>query len=77
MSDRIPQKRIGGTGAVIDDLEWDVKSYFALGGALHDAGIAAWGIKGSYDEVRPISAIRAMASHGQSSDPTLPSYDIQ
>ncbi|MCH2108985.1 MAG: hypothetical protein MK135_06620 [Polyangiaceae bacterium] len=47
-----------GKGAALSPLEWDVKAYFALGGALHDAAIAAWSIKGFYDYIRPISAIR-------------------
>lgn len=68
-------KRFGGQGPILDDLEWDAKAYFVLGGAVHDAAVAAWGIKGWYDYVRPISAIRAMADRGQSSDPALPSYD--
>ena len=67
-------KRIGGEGPVLDPLEWDVKSYFALGGAMHDAAIAAWGIKGWYDYVRPLSALRFMAQKGQSSDPALTSW---
>jgi hypothetical protein len=67
--------RIGGTGPEVDRLEWDVKLYFALNGALHDAAIAAWGLKGSYDSVRPISMIRYLAGHGQSSEPNAPSYD--
>jgi hypothetical protein len=67
-------KRIEGQGPVLDDLQWDVKTYFALGGAVHDAAIACWGIKGWYDSVRPISAIRWMAGHGQSSDPGQPHY---
>lgn len=67
-------RRFGGAGPVQGPLEWDVKGYFALGGAVHDAAIAAWGIKGWYDYVRPLSAIRAMADRGQSSDPLLPSY---
>ena len=46
-----------------------------MGGAVHDAAITAWGIKGWYDSIRPISAIRAMAERGQSSNPKLPSYD--
>ena len=29
-----------------------------------------------YDYIRPISAIRYMANRGQSSDPSLPNYDI-
>jgi len=52
-----------------------VKLYFALGGAMHDSAVAAWGTKGWYDYVRPISAIRYMADRGQSSDPLQPSYD--
>lgn len=39
-------------------LDDDVKMYFALNGALHDAAIAAWDAKRRYDFVRPISAIR-------------------
>lgn len=68
------QKRFGGVGPVIDDLEWDIKSYFILGGAMHDAAITAWGIKGWYDYVRPISALRYMAGRGQCSDSTKPNY---
>ncbi|GIV33379.1 MAG: hypothetical protein KatS3mg031_0914 [Chitinophagales bacterium] len=63
-----------GRGDVIDPLEWDVKSYFTLGGAMHDAAITAWSIKGWYDYVRPISAIRYMCQQGQSSDSLLPNY---
>lgn len=69
-------KKYKGEGFVLSDLEWDVKSYFALGGAVHDAAVATWGIKGFYDYTRPISAIRYMAQQGQSSDPDLPSYSI-
>ncbi len=69
-----PDLRIGGAGPVIDRLEWDVKAYFALNGAVHDAAIAAWGLKGDYDSVRPISMIRYMGGLGQSSDPVGPSY---
>jgi hypothetical protein len=69
------ERRIGGTGPVVDPLEWDVKTYLALNGAVHDAAIAAWGLKGHYDSVRPISMIRYMGGKGQSSDPTGPSYD--
>lgn len=36
-------KRIRGTGPVVNDLEWDVKVYFALSAATHDAACAAWG----------------------------------
>ena len=68
------ERRIGGTGPLLDSLEWDVKVYLALGGAVHDAAVAAWGVKGWHDYIRPVSAIRAMADLGQSSDPALPSY---
>lgn len=68
------EKKYRGKGEIIDDLEWDVKAYFILGGAMHDCAISTWGIKGYYDYLRPISAIRAMADLGQSSNPNLPSY---
>jgi hypothetical protein len=58
-------------------LEWDVKLYFALNGAVHDAAVAAWGLKGYYDSPRPISMIRYMGAQGQSSDPDGPSYDAE
>ena len=65
------------TGRAVDRLEWDVKLYLALNGAVHDAAIAAWGLKGHYDSVRPISMIRYMGGLGQSSDPAGPSYDTE
>lgn len=67
--------RLGGNGPALDRLEWDVRMYFVLNGALHDAAIAAWGIKAVYDYSRPISMIRYMGIRGQSSDPTAPNYD--
>lgn len=67
-------KKWAGQGAVLDDLEYDVKAYLTMGGAMHDAAIAAWGHKGWYDYVRPVSAIRYMADHGQSSDTSLANY---
>jgi hypothetical protein len=70
-------KKIGGTGPTVDDLEWDVKTYFALAGATHDAACAVWGVKRYYLGTRPITAIRYMASKGQSSDPGLPNYHPQ
>ncbi len=69
-----PDLRIGGAGARVDRLQWDVKLYLALNGAFHDAAIAAWGLKGRYDSVRPISMIRYMGGLGQSSDPQGQSY---
>ncbi len=70
-----PDLRIGGGGSRVDRLEWDVKLYLALNGAVHDAAIAAWGLKGHYDSVRPISMIRYLGGLGQSSDPTRPAYN--
>ena len=64
-------KRIGADGPVVSNLEWDVKMYLALNGAIHDAGIAAWNHKGHYDYSRPVSMIRYMGQMGQSSDPNL------
>ena len=69
------EHRIGGTGPVLDRLEWDVKLYFALNGAVHDAAIAAWGLKAYYESARPISLVRYLAGRGQASDPSLSSYD--
>jgi len=70
------EKRLAGTGPILSNLEWDVKSYFILGGTLHDAAISAWSVKGWYDYIRPISAIRYMSQRGQSSNPNLPNYDL-
>ena len=67
-------RRFGGTGDELDALQWDAKAYFVLGGAMHDAAIAAWGVKGWYDYIRPISSLRAMADRGQGSDPDGDSY---
>ena len=67
-------KKFGGQGAILSNLEWDIKSYLVLGGAMHDSAVNTWGIKGYYDYIRPISAIRYMASKGQSTDNTLPSF---
>jgi PAP2 superfamily len=41
-------------------LDEDVKLFFALTGALLDAGIASWDAKRAYDSVRPITAIRLL-----------------
>ena len=69
------EKKFQGSGDVLSNLEWDIKSYFIMGGVMHDAAITAWGIKGWYDYVRPISAIRYMADLGQSTDETLSNYN--
>ena len=67
-------KQFAGQGEVLDGRDWYLRAYLALGGAVHDAAIAAWSVKGYYDYVRPISAIRYMAGQGQSSDPDAPFY---
>ena len=60
------EKRFKGQGPILDDLEWDVKAYLAIGGAMHDAAVSAWSIKSWYDYVRPfrpfagwLTAVRA------------------
>ena len=70
------EKRFEGEGEVLDDLEWDVKAYFIMGGGMHDSAISAWSVKGWYDYIRPISALRSMAEKGQSTDNTLSNYDV-
>ena len=67
-------KQFQGQGDILTDLEWDVKSYLALGSAMHDCAISAWGVKGWYDSSRPITAIRGMAEFGQSTDPGAANY---
>src|SRR5262249_28038347 len=69
-------KKIGGVGPVVDDLEWDVKVYFALNAAVHDAACAAWSLKRVYDGGRPIEYIRYMGGLGQSTDRNSPSYNV-
>ncbi len=68
------RRTLWGRGSELDALEYDVKAYLTLGGAMHDAAIAAWSIKGKYDYVRPITAIRFLASQGQASLPDRPYY---
>ena len=64
-----------GEGLDLTDLEYDVKAYFLMGGAMHDAAVSAWSVKGFYDYIRPISAIRGTAELGQRTDPNLLHYD--
>jgi hypothetical protein len=63
-----------GLGQDLDPLRYTLRAYLTLGGAMHDAAIAAWGHKGYYDYIRPVSALRYMAELGQRSDSTLASY---
>lgn len=46
------------------DLAYDVKLYFVLNAALHDAAIATWDVKSFFDSARPISGIRFLAEEG-------------
>ncbi len=69
------EKKFQGSGDLLSDLEWDVKTYVTLGSAMHDVAVSVWGVKCYYDYVRPISAIRYMGNLGQSSDNTLDNYD--
>ncbi len=73
----IQSLRLRGRGPRLDRLEWDVKLYLSINGALHDAAIAAWGLKAKYEGPRPISMIRYMASQGQSTDPKLASFNVR
>jgi hypothetical protein len=59
------ERRLGGTGPELDPLEFDVKLYLALNSAVHDAAVAAWGVKAHYDSARPISMIRYLGSRGE------------
>ena len=69
------EKKFQGTGNILSDLEWDIKSYFLLGGTMHDVAISVWGIKGWYDYIRPISAIRYFSENGQGSDNSLENFN--
>ena len=75
MDHELFERKFEGTGEELPLLEFDVKAYFLLGGTMHDAAISAWGVKGWYDYIRPISAIRAMADLGQSTDQNAANYN--
>jgi len=68
------ERRMTGAGPELDRLEWDVKLYLALNGALHDSAIVTWEVKRNHDSARPISLIREMGSFGQSSNPSDSSW---
>ena len=67
-------RRLYGTGEPLDALEWDVKVYLALNGAVHDAAIVAWEVKRVHATARPITLLRYMGALGQSTDPSGPAY---
>lgn len=66
--------RLFGRGPEVSRLEWDVKTYLTLNGALHDSAVAAWAVKRKFLSARPISLIR-YAGKWQSSDPDAPNYE--
>lgn len=68
------ERRLFGEGAALDRLSWDVRVYFALNGALHDAAIAAWELKRKYVSSRPITLVRYLAGLGQRSEPESAFY---
>lgn len=70
------ERKWEGQGGDMSALEYDVRAFFTLGGAMHDAAVATWSIKGWYDYIRPISVIRYMASKGQSTDTLADNYDV-
>lgn len=61
----------------VDALEWDIKMYLALNGAVHDAAIAAWELKRESESARPVALIRYRGGQGQSTDPALPNYSTE
>lgn len=69
------ERRLMGEGPELGALEYDVKMYLTLGGAMHDAAVSAWSIKGYYDYVRPVSAIRWLADQGQCTDPMASNFN--
>jgi len=71
------ERRYGGAGRELSALEWDVRAYLALNGAMHDAAVAAWTLKRQYDYIRPVSIIRYLGGLGQSTDTNAPSYHPQ
>ncbi|EDY83222.1 FG-GAP repeat domain protein [Verrucomicrobiia bacterium DG1235] len=75
--DPLFERRYLGIGDALSELEWNVQSYLALNGAMHDAAVAAWTLKRQYDYSRPVSMIRYLGGLGQSSDPSGLSYHEQ
>jgi hypothetical protein len=56
---RLPESTVLGSSE--SRLEWDLRMFLGINGALHDAGVAAWGTKAHYDYGRPISMVRFLA----------------
>ena len=51
-----------GEGLSLSQMEFELRTYLTLNGALHDAGVVAWGIKGAFQGGRPITVIRKLAA---------------
>jgi len=68
-------RQLFGAGDALDPLAWDVHVYLALGGAVHDAAIAAWEQKRINTPLRPISTVRYLAQIGQSTEAGASDYD--
>jgi hypothetical protein len=68
-------RQLFGAGDPLDPLAWDVHVYLALGGAVHDAAIAAWEQKRLSTALRPISTVRYLAQLGQSTETDAPDYN--
>lgn len=58
------EKRIGGQGEEVGDIEWYVKVYFMLGGVMYDVVVIFWGIKGWYDYLCFVFVIWVMVDRG-------------
>ncbi len=50
-----------GQGADLPREQFEMMLYVSLNGALYDAGIVAWGLKGHYQGGRPITVFRKLA----------------
>ncbi|MBS2023462.1 MAG: vanadium-dependent haloperoxidase [Deltaproteobacteria bacterium] len=65
-------RQLGGTGPSLPPLEWDVKVYLAVNGAVHDAAITAWEIKRKFTTARPISLVRYLSTTDARGLPVTP-----
>jgi hypothetical protein len=59
-----------GKGNTLAREEYELKVYVAVNGALHDAGIVAWGLKGYYQGSRPVAVLRKLAKMAEN-DPVF------
>jgi len=59
-----------GSSQPVNKTQYELQLYLTLNGALHDAAVVAWGIKGHYQGNRPISVVRRLA-HLAESDSNL------